>query len=176
MAALDAEGRFVLANSALCQFLGLPGPSFVGLRLGELPPGREFEQLSALGQALATRLCDEGGDLRLCDAQGRLHEFILSLADYADAGGRLGVVAALTDITARKAAESALLESREKYRAVREPARTSWPSPIRRAASWRSTRPSRTCTAWRLPAQSGSARFPDRRCIAAGRGHRAARL
>ncbi|HWR04499.1 MAG TPA: PAS domain S-box protein [Humidesulfovibrio sp.] len=115
--AKDAEGRYVQVNRALCEFVGLPAEKLLGRRMADAGPQELADQIQELDRQLYAGDGRQIVETRMRDGRGSLREVILMRSLYHDAQGMpLGSVGTLTDITARKQTEAALVESREKYR------------------------------------------------------------
>ncbi|CAH0284964.1 bifunctional diguanylate cyclase/phosphodiesterase [Roseomonas sp. CECT 9278] len=104
VSAHDQDGRFVLANDALSEFLGQPEDRLVGQRLEAVTgqPGDAGEVAAALsgGQRLGFR------EVAAQDAGGRARTLLTTTAPVAEAGGPAETAVRISlDITERKEAE-----------------------------------------------------------------------
>jgi diguanylate cyclase (GGDEF)-like protein/PAS domain S-box-containing protein len=104
VSAHDREGRFVLANNALADFLGQPEDRLVGQRLADVTgqPGDARDVAAALsgGQRLGFR------EVAACDASGRPRTLLTTTAPVDEAQGRAETAVRISlDITERKEAE-----------------------------------------------------------------------
>ncbi len=114
----DLTGRFLLANSALCETLGYSEEELLHKRLKEithpddLAKAAEFER-----QVLAGQLKHYGIELRLYHRQGHVVWSVLSVALVQDREqAPLYFIGQVLDITSRKTMEQELIESRTRLR------------------------------------------------------------
>lgn len=114
----DLTGRFLLANSALCETLGYSEEELLHKRLKEithpddLAKAAEFER-----QVLAGKLKHYGIELRLYHRQGHVVWGVLSVALVLDREqAPLYFIGQVLDITSRKTMEQELIESRTRLR------------------------------------------------------------
>jgi two-component system, cell cycle sensor histidine kinase and response regulator CckA len=108
------DGRFLLINPRLEAMLGRPSRDILGRTNEDLFPPRLARHFRNLEQ----RVLDRGKDLQMeqvwADARGATHHALTHLFPLVDTTGRswgLGVIA--TDITERKGADRALLQSQK---------------------------------------------------------------
>jgi PAS domain S-box-containing protein len=117
--ARDAQGRFVIANSATERVLGVPVEKILGHTPAEtLPPGTALEVESASARVLATGETVTSEESVVRDGVERT--LLITRSPLRDAGQITGTVAVSLDITERKLAELALRRSEEALRAAKE--------------------------------------------------------
>ena len=113
---LDKEHRFTNANKALCDFLRKEPKELIGKRC--------FEVLHGADEALLDCPCEKAKVTRKPEAIEKVDPysrlwFLLSVWPLFDENGEYaGCVHTAKDITERKKAEEALLESEEKFRTI----------------------------------------------------------
>jgi PAS domain S-box-containing protein len=120
--AKDAEGRFLLVNSACANAFGRPREEIYGRRVSELVDDKLATQIElaescviATGEPLVT----EGGFAH----PDRTRTYMVTKSALRNAAGKvIGIVGVARDITERKRMEEALGESEARYRMLTEAA------------------------------------------------------
>ncbi|MBU1229082.1 MAG: PAS domain S-box protein [Proteobacteria bacterium] len=119
--AKDTLGRYVRVNRALCDFVGSPPEEILGRTLNEFGAPELVRRIEEMDAQLYAQPGQQVFEAQARDGLGRLRDMLFIRSLYHDAEGRPeGIVGIMTDITARKATEAALRESREKYRVMFE--------------------------------------------------------
>jgi two-component system, cell cycle sensor histidine kinase and response regulator CckA len=113
--AITVEGRFIDANQACCRILGYELSELIGMQASEMiaPSDRQtvIDNIKSGRDAhIETIMLAKDGSARMVEAHGRTVPY----------QGRLVRLVAIRDITDRKLAERAVLESEEKYRRLVE--------------------------------------------------------
>ncbi len=111
---VDASGRIAYANVRTSQLLGYEPSELVGLAIDELVPealrpGHTADRNSYMARPRIRKM-GAGRDLSIRRKDGRLIPVEIGLSSFVSRGERF-VVAVVADITARKAAETALRSS-----------------------------------------------------------------
>ncbi|MBE7941231.1 MULTISPECIES: ATP-binding protein [Ramlibacter] len=111
--AKDTAGRMLLANRGVAELAGAPLEAFLGKTVMEFIPNKAQ---AAVLMENDRRIMEGGVAVTLEEAlnypDGRQAVWLTTKAPFRDAGGRvLGLVGTSVDITARKAAEQALVEA-----------------------------------------------------------------
>jgi PAS domain S-box-containing protein len=118
--ARDAQGRFILVNSACARVFGHPRLEIYGRRVSELVDfalARQLEsadkQVLATGEPVITESTFTSGD--------RISVYMTTRSALRDAAGQvIGILGIARDITERKKMEEALGESEAQYRLLTE--------------------------------------------------------
>ncbi len=119
--AKDRQGRYVRVNRAMCEFVGLPEHEILGRRLEDISTQDFALRIADLDALLNAHQGQQVFEAQAPDSRGQQRDLLFNRSLYYDAKGRAeGIVGTMTDITARKKAESDLRESREKYRVLFE--------------------------------------------------------
>ncbi|MDK2954624.1 MAG: two-component system, sensor histidine kinase and response regulator [Desulfovibrionales bacterium] len=108
------RGEYQGWNKSFEEYLGVSAQDLVGSTAVDIAP----PELAAIYEASDRLLIESGGsttyEAQLRSADGSLREVLFNKATYADATGKVqGVVGFITDITARKQTEQALLRAKE---------------------------------------------------------------
>jgi diguanylate cyclase (GGDEF)-like protein/PAS domain S-box-containing protein len=122
----DASLRYVGCNKAFERFLGLSSQEIIGKGVYEVAP----PELAKRYEDADRRLLAEGGaqiyEAKVRYADGSHHDVVFHKANYKDRDGAIaGMAGVILDINKRKRAETALLESEQRYRDVFENASDS---------------------------------------------------
>ncbi|HLM00464.1 MAG TPA: PAS domain S-box protein, partial [Pyrinomonadaceae bacterium] len=119
--ACDLEGRLLEVNDKFCEILGYGREELVGKHISDLTLAEDLPQSLKLFQECATRGTPFTVEKRYARSDGSEVWVKNSVSLLRDAGGRpqyaLGVV---IDITREKFAQTALLQSEQRYRALIE--------------------------------------------------------
>ncbi len=115
----DSQGRYLGCNRAFEQFYGLLRKQIVGKTVYELAPKDLADAYCRADEELFSHPGTQIYESCIQDANGVRHEVIFHKAAIEGPDGTLiGIIGGLTDITARKRAESALRESEAKIRSI----------------------------------------------------------
>jgi PAS domain S-box-containing protein len=117
-----STGRYVMANDAACQTLGLKSEEILSLNVRDLPVFADADK-----QTQAVRIIEKEGRLENFEAAirtktGEVRDGLF-FANYLMAGSRLLLLTIMQDITASKRAVRQLQESEERYRIIFEGSR-----------------------------------------------------
>lgn len=118
----DRQHRWVLLNSACCQFIGHPRAQLLGKTDYDFFPAEEANLFWAKDEQVFTTGIPDENEERFTDAEGNLHIISTKKSLFRDEAGNLFIVATIRDITARIQAEEALLRSYALLKAQQEAA------------------------------------------------------
>src|SRR5687767_2932554 len=109
------DGRYLGVNKAWEELFGLARASFVGKQVRDLyPQNPEIAEKHAIkDRELWERSGSQSYEIPIVTPDGRRRDTIYYKATFSG-----GLVGAIFDVTGRKAAETALRESEERFRAV----------------------------------------------------------
>jgi PAS domain S-box-containing protein len=116
----DRRHRWVLANDALCSFMGQTREDILGKSDYDYFPGEEADVFWAKDEEVFTSGLENVNEETITDARGNIHTVVTNKTLFTDDKGEQFIVAVIRDITDRKIAEDALLESETQYRTLVE--------------------------------------------------------
>ena len=117
----DTEGRYIGFNTSFEMFVGKKSQEVAGKTVFEMAP----RELADIYHSKDMELFQHPGvqvyETQLQDSRGIVHEVVYHKATYEDSSGHVrGLIGVILDITERKRAEAAKIESEKKYRDVVE--------------------------------------------------------
>ncbi len=119
----DTEGRAVYINPAFTRVFGWKAEDVLGRRIDFVPEQYLPETKAAIREVYSNQEGLYSLESRRLTKDGRVLDVYITAAIYRDASGEpLGMVANISDISQRKAAEWALRQSERHYRALFESA------------------------------------------------------
>lgn len=119
--AKDLDGRFLLANAALQQLLGLDESKMLGRSDYDLFPQLAADQFRQHDRQIAAAGTSEQFAEALVHPDGTAHEYLSTKFPLRDDTGRVYAVAAVsTDVTALSAERRASVQSEQRWRALVE--------------------------------------------------------
>jgi len=116
----DINHKFILVNDAFCKLLDMQADEFIGLTGYEHFPKEEMEVFIAKDKDVFTSGQENTNEEFLTDVHGKIKTIITKKSLFTDASGNKFLVGIINDITVRKLAEAALIESEDKYRTMIE--------------------------------------------------------
>ena len=117
IAALDAEGNFILANHRVTEISGYDAEELIGHSLRPLLPEGEVARVEAHLQAALTRSQPVSNvETKILRKDGQTRTVCFSLQPLLLENGEPGVVGTAEDITERKCSEHALRQSEDRHR------------------------------------------------------------
>ncbi len=115
----DVMGHYVDANRAFERWMGMDRQALFGKTIFDLAPPDLAATDEAADRALLADQQPQSYETQMRCADGALRDVLFSKAVYCRIGGKpAGIVGALTDISARKQAEQALLERQQLFEQI----------------------------------------------------------
>jgi PAS domain S-box-containing protein len=114
------DGRYLGVNRAWEELFGVSRTSFLGKQVRELYPGHPeiAEKHELKDRELYERSGAQSYEIPIVTPDGRRHDTIYYKATFPAGERPQGLVGAILDVTARKAAEAALRDSDERWRST----------------------------------------------------------
>jgi PAS domain S-box-containing protein len=120
----DEQHRYIILNKPYCEFMGWNHADVIGLNDHEIfPDTQQADFFRDIDQAMLTSGSDREDEETLTNLDGITHIFSTKKAYLRDASGKSFIIGTMRDITALKAAEAALKQSKEELE-MRVEART----------------------------------------------------
>ena len=114
---IGRDGTVVEANVTAGTLLGLPHADLPGRHVRSFVRGVDARVWEVIWEKVSARSTDEPGEQVLLRADGSTLD-VETLSKYIDFGGKQYILVFMRDITARKAAETALAEERKRLQSV----------------------------------------------------------
>jgi PAS domain S-box-containing protein len=115
------DGRYLGCNSAFAEYLGRKRDEIIGRTVHDLAPRELAERYAAADAALLHRAGTQVHEAKLQGADGSAHDLEVHKATFVRPDGAIGgIVGVIVDVTERKRAGSALVQSEWRFRSLAE--------------------------------------------------------
>lgn len=117
----NEKGVYLGCNRAFQEFVGLPREKIIGKTIFDIAPLEFAKNTYERNMTLLRRSGEQVYEGKMPHADGSLRDVIFNNATFSDSEREVaGLVGVIVDITVRKRAENALLESEHKFRSIVE--------------------------------------------------------
>ncbi|ALT78838.1 hypothetical protein AT984_18255 [Paucibacter sp. KCTC 42545] len=118
IAVFDFDGRFEVVNPSYCAIYGYSEEELLGNYVTMIFPAEQQQRVLSLHQKFLTEGGVLGGEWQVVRKDGAIRQVLTNSACVVGRDGKKRRLVYVTDITERKAAEDALMQQKEIYRAV----------------------------------------------------------